>query len=471
MKSIKKIQIVLLFGIISLFIGCTGAKPPEKQALNIIIILTDDQRYDTMEAMPYTKSVIFDQGITFDKAYVTTSRCCPSRSSILTGMYAHNHNVRVNSDKLMEKTMFSFLHDEGYYTGLVGKYLNSYPKEGPEPPLPEFDLWAALVSGPDTAAYNDPMMNVNGTWEKQSGYQTYVLRDFALEFIQTSIDNDQPFALLFSTYAPHLPAKAAIEHKDLFKELPLHRPPNYNPESMPGKPEWLQSIEPMDAWWQGKIDKDRSKQLQTLMAVDESIRAIMQLVEDNGQLDNTMVIFLSDNGMFWGEHRLYTSKIYVYEESTNIPMAIYYPPLIKEGFHEKGLTANIDIAPTIYDFVGLPIPEKVDGLSLRPLLEKDETFEWREHLLIEGWPVNAGFTGNTPPFQAIHSGQYVYVETGNDLSEFYNLELDPFQLNNEINNPKYADIIQQMQATLEEERKSIKPAPPSSGAYGIEMPE
>jgi arylsulfatase A-like enzyme len=155
-----------------------------------------------MEAMPYTTSVIFDQGIAFDKAYVTTSRCCPSRSSILTGMYAHNHNVRVNSDNLMEKTMFSFLHDEGYATGLVGKYLNSYPKEGTEPPLPEFDLWAALVSGPDTAAYNDPMMNVNGTWEQQEGYQTYVLRDFALEFIQTSIDNDQPFALLFSPFAP-----------------------------------------------------------------------------------------------------------------------------------------------------------------------------------------------------------------------------------------------------------------------------
>ena len=183
-----------------------------------------------------------------------------------------------------------------------------------------------------------------------------------------------------------------------------------------------------------------------------------------------MVIFLSDNGMFWGEHRLYTSKIYVYEESTHIPMAIYYPPLIREGIHEKRIIANIDIAPTIYDFAGLAIPESVDGLSLRPILEKDETFEWREHLLIEGWPVNVAFTENTPPFQAIHSGQYVYVETGNDLSEFYNLDLDPFQLDNEINNPQYADIIQHMQAALEEERKSINPAPPSSGAYGVEMP-
>jgi arylsulfatase A-like enzyme len=170
MKSIKNIKIVLLFGLLILLIGCTSINLTEKQPINFIIVLTDDQRYDTMEAMPYTTSVIFDQGIAFDKAYVTTSRCCPSRSSILTGMYAHNHNVRVNSDNLMEKTMFSFLHDEGYATGLVGKYLNSYPKEGTEPPLPEFDLWAALVSGPDTAAYNDPMMNVNGTWEQQEGF-------------------------------------------------------------------------------------------------------------------------------------------------------------------------------------------------------------------------------------------------------------------------------------------------------------
>ena len=131
--------ILSLFWVALSAVGCMGDPPPNKPP-NILLIVSDDQRNDSMQFMPRTQSLIFDQGITFDEAYVTTSRCCPSRSSILTGMYAHNHEVILNSDPLTKKTMVEYLDEQGYYTGLVGKYLNSYPAGAGRPTSPGIRL-------------------------------------------------------------------------------------------------------------------------------------------------------------------------------------------------------------------------------------------------------------------------------------------------------------------------------------------
>ncbi len=158
---------------------------------------------------------------------------------------------------------------------------------------------------------------------------------------------------------------------------------------------------------------------------------MLDRLEEKGELDNTFILFISDNGKFWGEHRI-TSKNSFYEEAIKVPFAIRYPDLIPKSYVEDRVVSNIDIAPTIYELADLPIPKGVDGLSLVPLL--NGTNDWRESLLIEGWPPRGIFA-------ALHTGRYVYAETIGDRAEFYDLDLDPYELNNLIDDPIYADQI------------------------------
>lgn len=467
-KSLMRILKLLLFlPLLLLWAGCGQRQetPP-----NFLIILSDDQRFDSMPYMPQTTDLIFDQGLTFDSAYITTSRCCPSRATILTGMYAHTHNVRVNSDQLEQPTVVAALHENGYTTGLVGKYLNSYPTQPEDPPRPEFDYWIGMISGTNSAKYFDTPLNVNGEWIKHSGYQMDILRDYALAFLQEANEKEQPFYLLFSPYTPHLPALPAPGDENLYPDLPPHQPPNFNPADMGGKPEWMQALPILNEESVASINNDNRRILQSLNALDETVATFMEVLAEQDQLDNTVVIYLSDNGFFLGEHRLPIGKIYAYEESTHVPFAIRYPPLIEAGSSTSRVVGNIDLAPTIYDLAGLSVPDTVDGTSLRPLFENPATPAWREQILLEGWPINVAYVGNSPPYQAMHTGRYVYIETAGDLSELYDLESDPYQLHNVIDDPAYDEIEAVLKQALVEERQYIQPAPESSGAFGVEMP-
>jgi arylsulfatase A-like enzyme len=435
-------------------VSCSATRPA-KDPPNILLIVSDDQRNDTMQFMPRTQSLIFDQGVTFDEAYVTTSRCCPSRSSILTGMFAHNHEVILNSDPLTKKTMVEYLKENGYYTGLVGKYLNSYPTSPQDPPRPEFDSWIGMISGPDGSRYFDTSLNVNGRWTEHSGYQTYILRDYAIDFLQQAKEQPDPFFLLYAPYAPHLPAVPAPGDEQLYADLPPHNPPNFNPEDMSGKPEWMQSLPFLTDDQIASIQRDWLHQNQTLNALDESIESLIQELDHLDMLDNTIIIYLSDNGMFLGEQRFPIGKIYVYEESMRVPFAVRYAQMIEKPRVESRLVGNIDIAPTLYELAGIPIPEEVDGLSLVSLLRDQPFAKWREHLLLEGWPFGVAYVENSPPFQAIRSGDYVYVETEGDISELYDLQNDPYQLHNQINNPDYDKVVAGLQKKLAQERETI----------------
>lgn len=453
----KRYAVVLLLVLVVVTaVGC-GLSSPANARPNILLIVSDDQRHDQMQFMPRTQSLIFDQGITFDEAYVTTSRCCPSRSSILTGMFAHNHEVILNSDPLTKNTMVEALKEDGYYTGLVGKYLNSYPLAPEDPPRPEFDYWIGMISGPDGSRYFDTPLNVNGQWTEHSGYQTHILRDYALEFLRQAKEQPDPFFLLYAPYAPHLPAVPAPGDEQLYADMPAHNPPNFNPEDMSGKPQWMQSLPYLTEDQTASIQRDWLHQNQSLNALDESIESLIQELDGLDMLDNTIVIYLSDNGMFLGEHRFPIGKIYVYEESMRVPFALRYPELIKKPRVESRLVGNIDIAPTIYELAGIPIPEEVDGWSLVSLLRDQPFAKWREHLLLEGWPLGVAYVENSPPFQAIRNGQYVYVETEGDISELYDIENDPYQLNNLIDNPDYDKVVTDLQAILAEERETIPP--------------
>jgi N-acetylglucosamine-6-sulfatase len=391
---------------------------------NILLIITDDQRFDSIDFMPHVKQRIYGQGIGFTNAYVTTPLCCPSRASILTGLFARHHGVHVNEDQLTKPTFVKTLHDAGYYTGLVGKYLNSLGKE--KRPLPEYDYWAASQQ-----VYIDPAVNLNGRWMSTSGHQTYILRDFAQSFLEQADQLNQPFLLIFAPRAPHLPAIPAPGDETLYPDLPVYRPPSHNEADVSDKPNWVQQLPLYSSTRITAWDQRRKEQLQTLHGADLAVDSLLTTLEEQGKLDTTLVIFLSDNGYLYAEHRLGGKQV-PYQEAVRVPFALRYPPLVRTPRTDNHLVANIDIAPTILDLAGLPIPADIDGRSLRPLLERGGT--WRDELLLEGWQ-----TPNSPAveFTGIQTSRWVYVEVPDDLPELYDLQADPYQTQNLVHNSAY----------------------------------
>ena len=408
---------------------------------NFLIILTDDQRYDTMEYMPKTQEHIFDQGVTFSNGYVSSPLCGPSRANILTGMHTHKNGVLDNKGKLEVGTFVEGLKDSGYYTGFVGKYLNTWKGEM----RPEYDYWASVFR--DDSRYFDTDFNINGEWHWQyPGYITDVTRDLVLDFVDKASAQLRPFFLLIGLNAPHGPADPATEDADKLTDLPPHRPPNFNEEDISDKPNSINWKEQFAEEAIPGLEEFRRKQILTLLSADRAIDAIIQRLEEKGELDNTVVIFLSDNGKHWGEHRL-TSKGSQYQESVLVPFALRYPPLIPEPYTEDRLVASVDIPPTLYELAELPIPEHFDGESIIPMLAGEN---WtRDKIYIECYPSRGHW-------ELIHTGRYKYVETdGEDnIAEFYDLEEDPYELENQIFNPDYAELIAELKAALAEKRNS-----------------
>ncbi|MCC6298418.1 MAG: sulfatase-like hydrolase/transferase [Anaerolineales bacterium] len=432
-KKSFTVQTALILIITTVSITACSSLPSDQDSRpNFLIIVTDDQRYDTMQYMPRTEELIFDAGVAFTHAYVTTPLCCPSRASILTGMYARHHLVKDNDGELNFPTVIDDLSDNGYYTGLVGKYLNTWSGE----PRPEYSFWVSFAHG--ESRYNNPRLNVNGEWIRhQDEYITYALRDYAIEFIQTASHKNQPFALIFAPNAPHQPATPAAEDK--YQDLILpERLLSFNEEDLTDKPAWMRDEPLLTDEAIAELDKFRRDQILSLASLDRSIDELIGELQQFGLLDRTVVIFLSDNGKQWGEHRM-TSKNSYYEESSHVPFALRYPPLAPTPYVEDRVVANIDIAPTLYELAGLPIPERVDGLSFVGLF--DQNAEWREGILIEGWPGRGVYS-------AFHTERYVYAETEGDLSELYDLENDPYQMTNLVNDPNYSAIIEDLKAKL-----------------------
>jgi arylsulfatase A-like enzyme len=433
---LKRLVIALLFTSVLWHAEAQDSRP------NILVIMTDDQSHDTLTSqfMPNTQAMIADQGLTCTEFMMPTALCCPSRASFLTGKYARHDGVLTNSDQLFGPTVANHLHDSGYYTGLIGKYLNSWPGNA----RPEYDYWAAWISG-----YVNPIMNIFGTFRSVPGYLTYIQRDYALDFLN-KVPANKPFFLLFTPHAPHLPAIPAPGDENLYSTLPDWRPPSFNPVSQPDKPAWLAALpllSPQQVF--SDVDTVRLNQLRCLHSVDLAVRDILLKLADQGKLNNTFIVYYSDNGYFWGEHRL-TGKNRVYEEASHGPFAIRYTPLIAARQTENRLIGVIDLAPTIYELANIPIPPDVDGHSLLPLMRG--TNQWRDAILLEGWPKD------DQRYEAIRTSDYVYVETPGDKAELYNLKLDPYQIDNLVDDPSYIDLVAALKYRLYNEFGGTVPA-------------
>jgi N-acetylglucosamine-6-sulfatase len=416
---------------------------------NIALIVDDDQRWDTMNYMPIITSIMSPESVKFDNFFVSTPLCCPSRSSILTGLFSHNTGVLQNFSPNGGATVFNdsqtiavWLKNSGYRTALIGKYLNDYSKLSPYIP-PGWDNFQAFLYE-DTIYYNY-VINNNGVIESYGSsptdYSTDVIASKAAQFIFNAPAN-QPLFLYFTPAGPHSPAKPADIDIGKYAGIAPWRPPSFNETDVSDKPTWIQSLPLLTSTDIASIDSFREGQLETLQSVDRAVKSVWDALASTGRLNNTIVIFLSDNGLSWGEHRLVNSKECPYEECIRVPMWIRTPG--GQSRDDPHLVENIDLAPTITDFAGvIPTSSKINGVSFRPLLTNPNA-PWRSEIFLE----ELGTASTTTTFQAVRNSQYIYIEYANGDRELYDLLADPYQLQNVYADPNYASVLPVMQALL-----------------------
>ncbi len=414
--------------------------PASKVRPNVVFILTDDQRYDAMGCAghPWLKTPNMDrlakEGVLFKNAFVTTSLCSPSRGSFLTGCYAHTHEVFTNAGKDLNPSFATFpqlLQKAGYETAFIGKW-HMAPKNSPRP---GFDHW---VSFSGQGSYNANKLNVDGKVVSSQNYITDELTDYAVRFLKKR--HDKPFMLYLSHKAIHGPFVPAKRHANLYADVEIKSQHNPN-DNLQTKPPWGRK---MDANWKSQI----RDYFRTLAAVDESVGRVLATLEETGALDNTAVIFAGDNGYFHGEHGGMWDKRAAYEPSMRIPLIMRYPDLAKPGVTCEEMVLNIDLAPTILDMAGIPIPGTMQGQSWLGALKGRPG---RENFLYEYFR-EADRKFNRPTILAVRMKRWKYVsypQNSNLTCELYDLKNDPEELNNLIGDPKYADTIEQMKNELD----------------------
>jgi N-acetylglucosamine-6-sulfatase len=411
----------------------------KSQRPNVLLIISDDQHYGSMlPSMPIAHKQIFERGISFEKAYITTPACCPSRSSILTGQYASRHAAKGNFYSLTKPTIANLLQDAGYYTALVGKYLNSWDGSA----RPEYDYWAVRPGG--SAKYFDPKINVNGSWQQPTGYSTDIFESHARRAIRLSKEREKPFFLVFAPHAPHSPATPQRKFRARFRTLELPRPPSFFNTDDSLKPQWVREARKGQRGHEKQLEDFYRDQMRTLVSVDRSIGNILTEIREQGSIGSTIIIYLSDNGLMLGQHGI-AGKDCAYEAAVHVPFAIRYDALgISPRRDTSGLVANIDLAPTISALTGVPIPWQVDGQSLVSLLNAENP-QFRSALLLEGWRNN----GVRVPFYALHTGDKKFIMSANDISEFYDLHKDPYELHNLAYKPDQREAAEKMRQDLE----------------------
>jgi arylsulfatase A-like enzyme len=385
---------------------------------NILIILTDDQRADeqSMAVMPKTRRIFGEKGTRFENAVTTTSLCCPSRASIFSGKYMHNHGIRSNRDGASFDAVDTIQHElgeAGYLRGFAGKYMNFYEQD---PPF--WDRWAQQIALQDEG-YSDTPFNVDGK-RVIADYGTTFIGDKTIDFMEAFERNDDtPWLLFVAPYAPHKPAHPQPKYASA--KLPRWRktPAFYERgKELSDKPEVIRKQDTsLD-----DVKRIRKNQLRSLMSVDDIVGRIFKTMDSLGE-DNTLAIFMSDNGFLWYEHEL-EGKRHPYSESIRIPLYMRWPGHVNSGSSPNRIVANIDIAPTVYEAAGVQPSYVVDGRSLLQTMQRDR-------ILIEYQKDDVGtharsYSGLWSPFSK-------YTEYENGFREYYATQ-DRHELENLFHN-------------------------------------
>jgi N-acetylglucosamine-6-sulfatase len=409
-----------------------AATPP-----NIVVIMTDDQWYDSVAYLPKTQTLLGASGVTFTNFHVSNPLCCPSRSTYLTGQYSHNHGVESNvapnggfaafDDS---STLATWLHSAGYHTTLIGKYLNGYGTgESATYVPPGWDNWRAAIGGTTQLLY-DYTLNENGSLvdygTAPADFKTDVFADLAVANIESRAGAG-PFFMSVNVTAPHnerpkddQSVRAAPRHEGMFGAEPFPVKGNFNEANVRDKPAWIRGLPRLTAAIQTDVAQSWRDKLEGLQSVDDLVERIVNALSTEGVLTSTVVIFTSDNGFFFGEHRIEVGKEHVYEEATRVPL-IVRGNAFAGGTVRNQVVANVDLAPTIAELAGV-LPGLVqDGISLLPYATRP-TYRSNRVILLENDPA-------TPyAFDAIRTRRWVYSRLATGEDELYNIIDDPLQL-------------------------------------------
>lgn len=450
---------------------------------NVIFILTDDHRFDFMGftgKVPWLKTPNMDrmarEGSWFKNTYVTTALCSPSRASILTGLYSHTHTVVDNIAPDPKNLTFfpQYLQEGGYETAFFGKW---HMGEGDDKPRPGFDHWESFKG---QGVYYNPTLNINGEQVKygDSTYITDLLTEHALDWLEKRGD-EKPFFLYLSHKAVHSEFSPAQRHRGTYANAEIVYPPSYYTSAQPVKgklsdnksfsreanpnqnplrgedyygegrvPDWQkmqrESWHGVDYMYHGAINFEEfyRRYCETLLAVDESLGKILDYLDQNQMSEETLVIYMGDNGFSFGEHGL-IDKRHFYEESAKVPFLIRCPEIFEGGKVNESMIQNIDVAPTILETAGIRKPEHMQGRSIIPLLKGSET-EWRDKVFYEYyWEYDFP---HTPTMHGVRTERYKLIQYHGiwDTNELYDLQEDPHEMNNLIASPEHRQLVEDL---------------------------
>jgi len=425
---------------------------------NIVVILTDDHRHDAMgfmKAQDFGETPMLDrlarEGVHFRNAFVTTALCSPSRASIFTGLYAHQHRVVDNNHPIDPSLTFfpEHLQAAGYDTAFIGKW--HMGMEGDEPQK-GFDRWVSF-KGQGTYLPSADGLNVDGKRVPQKGYITDELTDYAIDWLEGR-SKTKPWMLYLSHKAVHAEFIPAERHKGRYDKATFRYPASMAADgpAARGRPRWVQdqrnSWHGVDYAYHSKLDiGDYYKRyMETLLAVDEGIGRVMDVLEQRGELDDTLILYMGDNGFMFGEHGLIDKRA-AYEESMRVPMLARCPALFKGGTQVDQIVANIDVAPSLLAAAGLDAPKTMEGRDFLPLAA-GQSVPWRTELLYEYyWERNFP---QTPTVHALREDRYKYAHFHGiwDIDELYDLKTDPHETDNLLARPGHEDLAAAMSAKL-----------------------
>jgi len=494
---VKFLRLITL--LITFFIVIFAFDSQAKQA-NIIFILTDDLDKELFSHSSRIDSLITQQGVRFDNHMVSLSLCCPSRAATLRSQFAHNTGIYHNgpglggfdlfyAKGLERSTMATWLQEAGYQTALIGKYLNGYPniKTGPNYIPPGWNYFISPNAGHPYTEYNYSL-NDNGNTVIHGNLSTDYLQDIitvkAVNFIKNSVVNnpDKPFFLYLAPYLPHAPSTPPsryfnvpanvklpsstdqlqnfiyLNNLNLPTKFKVLRSASYNEIDVSDKPAWIRKLAPLSDYWLYQNDLQYTNRRLSMQAIEDMVENIINILKITRQLDNTYIVFTSDNGYHQVQHHMNAGKDTGYEEDINVPLVIRGPGIAK-GTVIKKLTANVDLAPTFADIAGVSPPNFVDGRSLKPIWNGSQPTVWRKALFLEhrapgitesslnglleppdfydlqithvpdlGPPIFVGIRTQDNAISGYGPINYLEYDTGE--REFYDISIDPLQLNN-----------------------------------------
>jgi len=447
-----------------------AAEPAASSRPNVVFFLVDDLRWDELGAAghPYVQTPnidrIADTGAYFRNSFTTTPLCSPSRASFLTGLYAHSNgitdNLARNEQSHRLETFPKMLDGTGYDTAFIGKWHMG----NDDTPRPGFDYWAAMKGQGEAI---NPEFNINGERHQIDGYVTDIMTEMADEFIRRP--RTEPFLVYVSHKALHpnitqlddgssvaspsgVPGFIAAErHDGMYADAQPPRRPNYGiaPTDKPALMRQIDDLPPLSPETVTSDDTIRDRQ-EMLMAVDEGVGVLLEALDDIGARDDTIVVFASDHGYWYGEHGLRGERRLAYEEAIRIPVMVSYPQRIPAGVRPAEMVLSIDLAPTILDYAGvMPLPD-LHGRSLVPVIEGDYE-SWRDSFLVEYYSDTVFQRIVTMGYKAVRNDRYKYIRYVDleGMDELYDLQSDPYEMENIIDTPAGREVLPEMQAELD----------------------